>query len=186
MTKKRGERYIINETEFTVLDAPKNKPVTVDIKSKYGQSGKANVKIYPMNNRGSGTIHITKISKGEFAHVKIVAFKVVKFLLDNIISGKMISKDIEAMKRKSAVKIDTKKAGSNCEKCESRFDSDQDLEEHNRDNHEATKVACMLSGNDYDGKGNLKHHTESVHGTKQYNKCEFCERGFTTSHRYCS
>ena len=62
ITQKRGDRYIINETEFNVVDAPKNKPATVEIKSKFGQSGKANLKIYPINNRGSATIHITKIS----------------------------------------------------------------------------------------------------------------------------
>ena len=101
MIKSRGDRYIINETEFNVVDAPKNKPACIEIKHKNGQSGKANLKIYPINGRGGATIHITKISRGDFEHVKLLAFKVVKFLLDSIISGRLESEDIDKMRNNS-------------------------------------------------------------------------------------
>ena len=61
-----------------------------------------NLKIYPINGRGGATIHITKISRGYFEHVKILAFKVVKFLLDNIISGRLESDDLEKMRQAEA------------------------------------------------------------------------------------
>ena len=108
MAKSRGDRYIINETEFNVIDAPKNKPACIEIKHKNGQSGKANLKIYPINGRGGATIHITKISRGYFEHVKILAFKVVKFLLDNIISGRLERDGLEKMRNNSVVKTDRK------------------------------------------------------------------------------
>ena len=53
-------------------------------------------KIYHINGKGGATIHITKISRGDFEHVKVLAFKVMKFLLDNIISGNFESEDIES------------------------------------------------------------------------------------------
>ena len=66
------------------------------------------VQIYHINGKGGATIHITKISRGDFEHVKVLAFKVVKFLLDNIISGNFESEDIEKMRIKSFSKTSTK------------------------------------------------------------------------------
>ena len=47
--QSKGDRFIINETEFYVVDAPKNKPACIEIKHKTGKSEKANLKIYHIN-----------------------------------------------------------------------------------------------------------------------------------------
>ena len=49
MIKKKGERFVINGVEIGIIDTPKNKPVSVEIKPKYGLTGKANLKIYDKN-----------------------------------------------------------------------------------------------------------------------------------------
>ena len=70
MTQTKGNRYIINGIEIGVLDTPKNKPINIDIKPKMGLTGKANLKIYEMNGKGGATIFISRVSGGNFSHVK--------------------------------------------------------------------------------------------------------------------
>ena len=89
MLKKKGDRFVVNETEIAVADAPENKPVTVEVKYKAGRTGKAQLKIFGKNNKGIGTIMVTKISGADMIHVRNLAFKVVKYMLDNIISGEI-------------------------------------------------------------------------------------------------
>ena len=50
LTKKKGDRFVINDVEISIADNPENKPVT--IKSKTGPTGKANLKVYDKNRRG--------------------------------------------------------------------------------------------------------------------------------------
>ena len=59
------------------------------IKSKTGPTGKANLKVYDKNRRGGWTIMVTKVRGGDLVNVKNLAFKVVKYLLDNIIAGEL-------------------------------------------------------------------------------------------------
>ena len=81
----KGEQFHINGVDLTVADTPKNKPISMEVKDKGGLTGKANLKIYEVNMRGSATIMVTKISGGEMSHVKVLAFSVIKFLLNKII-----------------------------------------------------------------------------------------------------
>ena len=49
LTKKKGDRFVINGVEISVADAPENKPVTIGIKCKTGLTGKANLTVYDKN-----------------------------------------------------------------------------------------------------------------------------------------
>ena len=98
MMKVRGERYMINGVEIAVVDAPKNKPSVVDVKPRNGLSGKANVKIYDMNKNGGATMYINQRSGSSMVHVKTLAFKVIKFLLEKLMSGDIEENDIEKFK----------------------------------------------------------------------------------------
>ena len=162
MIKSRGDRYLINETEFNIVDTPKNKPACIEVKHKTGQSGKVNFKIYPINGRGGATIHITKISKGDFEHVKVLAFKVVKFLLDNIISGNIDSEDIERMKKKS-VSIKDKKSVDTGGVGEEFSGKQESLKKHQENHVEGEKIECEKCDEKIWKPEELKYHSRSVH-----------------------
>ena len=56
LVKKKGERYVINGIEIGIVDNPENKPICVEIKAKTGLSGKVNLSVFGVNDRGSATI----------------------------------------------------------------------------------------------------------------------------------
>ena len=66
------------------MDNAKNKPIKIELKPTKGSSGKANIKLYDVNNRGGATMMITKVTDGNFSHVKVLAFKIIEYLLDDI------------------------------------------------------------------------------------------------------
>ena len=194
IAQNKGDRYNINDTEVNIADAPKNKPACVEIKPKFGQTGKANLKIYAKNGRGYGTIHITKISKGDFEHVKILAFKVVKYLLDKIIAGELQNEDMEKMKNKAGSKIGKKVYHHCCKSCGSKFATDQDLIVHMKTDHTEKKVMCDSCENNFltleeleqhekqKHTSNFKHqefedHKQNKHEQNSF-KCQLCEHKF--------
>ena len=81
---KKGRKLTINDRNLQILDIVKNQ-FKIDIKPLKGQSGKINIKIYPANKSGIATMMITKTKDSELVHVKTLAFKVIKYLIDGII-----------------------------------------------------------------------------------------------------
>ena len=65
-------------------------------------SGKAQIKIFNINAKGGGTIMIQKRSGVGFQFAKELAFKVIRFLLNEMISGNILMTDIEKFKRKKS------------------------------------------------------------------------------------
>ena len=53
-----------------------------------------------MNNRGGATMMITQRSGSDVVHAKTLAFRVIKYLLDGLISGDIKENDIEKFKKK--------------------------------------------------------------------------------------
>ena len=51
-----------------------------------------------MNAKGSATIMVSKVSEGDLEHVKVLAFEVVKYLLDGIIDGEITDEDFDNFK----------------------------------------------------------------------------------------
>ena len=168
IAQNKGDCFNINGIEVNIADAPKNKPACVEIKAKYGQTGKANLKIYAINGRGGGTIHLTKISKGDFEHVKILAFKVVKYLLDGIISGDLQTEDLEKMKKKSGSKKGRKKYIYDCKNCGRKFKTEQDLTIHVKRDHTEIQEECFICDKEFLTREHLKEHQKEEH--KEHHK----------------
>ena len=98
LLNKKGSKLLVNDREVRVLDNAPNKPIKLEVKPIKGPAGKANIKIYKVNKNGSATMMIQKPSGCELLHVKTLAFKVVKYLLDGIIDGVLSDSDLEMMK----------------------------------------------------------------------------------------
>ena len=152
--KKKGEQFSLNGIELTVSDTQKNKPVSIQIKPKGGLSGRVNLKMYGINNRGGATIIITKVSGGDFIHVKTLAFKVIKYLLDRIIAGNITEEEIVSFKKKS---------GNKAEEAE-----------------EAKENICDSCENVFPTEHGLKVHRTRIHPIDMKLNCERCEKRFTT------
>ena len=117
---KIGDRYLVNGVEISILDAPENKPVVIEVKLKSGKNGKANIKIYD-----TGTMFINKRSGNIFEFAKEFAFNVIGYLLNQMISGEIKMEDIEGLKMPGTTNEDTK-----CEICEQTFVNQQGMKLH--------------------------------------------------------
>ena len=163
MFKKRGDKFKINGIELSISDAPKNKPVTIELKPVTGVTGKANLKIYDVNNRGGATIMITRVRNSDMNHVKTLAFKVIKYLLDGIISG-CISEDRLATFKRNISKGQKKKKVNNCVVCDEVFPSEQELQEHRAHAHRVSMhFKCDKCAETFKDRNELSKHVQQVH-----------------------
>ena len=149
MFKIKGERFIITGIEMSISDTPKNKPINIEIKPLQGLTGKVHLKIYDINGRGGATIMITKVSGGDLIHVKTLAFKVIKFLLDGIITGDITDKNVECFKKKTVAK-----------------------------NQKPNEFACDFVETVFPSKKGLMEHKKKVHVTSMRYDCCSCEEKF--------
>ena len=94
-----------------------NKPIKLEVKPLKGLIGRTNIKMYDVNKNGTATMMISKVSGGELVHVKTLAFKVIKYLLDGIIDGVLNNRDLEMMKEDSC----DKQQPLNCDVCYKSF-----------------------------------------------------------------
>ena len=142
LIKKKGDRFSINGIEIAIADNPFNKPVSIELKPKVGLTGKVNLKVYAKNGGGGATMMITKPRGGDMVHVKDLAFKVIKYLLDNVISGDIDKDDIELMRKKSVSKSEKKECENKCNVCKKKFKTNKGLKLHMTRVHK-TIVACV-------------------------------------------
>ena len=165
MTQKKGDRFVINGVEVRIADAPPNKQISIDVKGKHSRTGKANLKLYGKNKGGSATIMVTKPSGGEKIHVDTLAFEVIRYLLDNIISGDVTMEDVENMRRKNTSKEEKKKnlkSEFKCEICENSFATNQGLKTHVTRIHKDSGV-CDLCELIIVEKETLEEHKQTIH-----------------------
>ena len=106
MMNKKGAKYRVNGIDIRILDNSKTKPIKVEVKPLKGPSGKVNLKIYIVNGNGIATMMIQKTSNSEMVHVKVLSFKIVKYLLDGIIDGEISDDEIKNMKQVSNGKLE--------------------------------------------------------------------------------
>ena len=132
MMTKKEKRYFVNGRELRILDNAKNKPTKVEIKPLKGPSGKVNIKIYSVNAKGSATMMVSKVSDGGLSHVKALAFKVVKYILDGYIDGEINDKE-EFQKNPNGVgaKIgDLTDESLDCDSCAKTFKTKHGMNIH--------------------------------------------------------
>ena len=126
--REKGGRYLVNGVEIGILDAPKNKSIIVEVKFGKSMSGKANIKIYGVNKAGFATLMVTKPKGIGYEYSKILAFKVIKLLMDGLIDESISEKDIREMKMKK--NEDKKKVGNViCDLCHKKFVNSQGVSE---------------------------------------------------------
>ena len=176
LMNEKGERYLINGIEVAIADNPPNKPIIVEVKPKVGLTGKANLKIYDKNRRGSATILLTRAKGSEMLHVRTLGLQVIKYILDEIISGSLETKDIVRVKSKVATKIIEK--GDICEK---KMKMNQDMSKHITKEHEAQYLIkctdCETVGNVQD----LASHNTQTHKPEKIVECEDYESQMQTA-----
>ena len=158
LTKNKGDKLLIKGVEISIADAPLNKPATITIKTKNGITGKANIKFYSKNKRGTASILVTKVRGGTVRDVSNLAFKVVKPLLDDLISGEIEWDDIIQMR----IKKDKNKKKKPCEKSENSVSSQEKLDTH-KDVHEGNCGTGDLCGSPFIGNKELKKHGKGEH-----------------------
>ena len=157
--KKKGEKFALNGIELSIADKQKNKPINIEIKSKKGFTGKVNLKIYDVNNRGGATMLITKPSGGEMAHVKLLAFDVIKFLLDNIISGNITDEHMAGYK----VKVVEAEIKNKCVVCEKVFTTENRLQLHLSKFHASNGNKCDDCEEEFYSLDDLEKHRIRKH-----------------------
>ena len=168
MLDKKGMKYFVNEREIRILDNAKNKPIKIEVKPLKGETGKVNIKLYNVNNKGGATIMISKVSDGKLFHVKALAFKVVKYLMDGIIDGEINEEDIESFKQdpNGSEGVDVEeglsKESLNCLVCDKVFKTRHGLHIHcSKLNH--TTMKC-------------RKHIRKDHEVLQLFQCEYCDK----------
>ena len=113
---KKGLKMSINNRKMRILDNAKNKPIKIEVKSHKGVSGKVNITIFKPNKSGSATIMIQKTKDAELVHVKTLAFKIVKYLIDGIIDEEIKEDDLNGFKESENENLTKKKLY--CDICE--------------------------------------------------------------------
>ena len=173
MMDKKGTKYFVNKREIRILDNAKNKPVKVEVKPLKGATGKVNIKIYNVNAKGGATMMISKVSDGKLFHVKTLAFKVVKYLMDGMIDGEIKEEDIENFKL-NPDGIETEKDGAEesprCFICDKVFKTKHGLNIHSAKVHEDVLINF--------GSNPLNQHMENEHEVIQIFKCDYCDEKF--------
>ena len=173
LMNEKGERYLINGIEIAIADNPQNKPIIVEVKPRVGLTGKANLKIYNKNGRGSATILLTKAKGSKMLHVRTLGILVIKYMLDGIISGDLETKDIVRLKSKVAKKILDR--GEVCEK-EIRINTDRNkhMQAHGREN----LSNCTDCEKIFPTVQKLASHKKKVHNTVGPIRCGKCSKMF--------
>ena len=165
MLDKKGMIYYINGNQLKILDNPKNKPIKVDIKPQKGPSGKANIKIYNVNNKGYATIVISKVSDGTLQDVKTLSFKIIKYMIDGMIDNEISKTDLENFKihpngdHGNTNDLDERP----CEKCGKTFKTKNGLAIHIQKHVKESEVKCSKCDYQPISDIDLRNHFQSSH-----------------------
>ena len=97
-------------------------------------------------------------------HVKTLAFKVVKYLIDGIIDGEIKEDDLNRFKE-SMTKPDEDELNMYCDKCRKNFKTKSGMRIHLENIHGIQQEACCEScGRVFKTKRGMIKHIEKTHG----------------------
>ena len=88
----QGSELKVNGTELRIKNTPKNNPMKVEIKSKEGETGKAQIQMYNPGKKGA-TLLITKASGEGFDVVKTIADQFIETFLNIYMKGMIKGED---------------------------------------------------------------------------------------------
>ena len=124
----QGAEFIVNGIELKIKNTPKNKPMKVEVKSKEGELGKAQIQMYNPGKKGA-TLLVTKSSGEGFDVVKTIADVFIEMFLNVHLKG--LIKGEEEMKQ--YIRSENKCKGTDsfkCDKCEKSFSTKHGLSIH--------------------------------------------------------
>ena len=181
---KKGRKLTINNRKLRVVDNAENKPFKqfkIEVTPPKGLSGKVNMKIYGANKAGIATFMITKTKDSQLIHVKTLAFRVIRYLLDGIIDGVIKGDDFDDY-------IEVSKSGgdgsntegtSRCDQCDETFKTKNGISIHmekvHRNHHQNR---CVFCGNIFDTEEDIRLHIKMEHRENQDFRCEKCNFTF--------
>ena len=179
MLDKKGIIYYINGTQLKILDNPKNKPIKVGIKPQKGTSGKANIKIYNINNKGYATIVISKVSDGTLQDVKTLSFKIVKYMIDGMIDNEISNTDLENYKMHTNGDHELDEVPE-CKKCGKTFKTKSGLAIHIPKHVKESEFKCSKCDYETISDIDLRNHFQSSHEPNRKNKQQPLDRNSTS------
>ena len=179
---QRGKQSELNGVTYRVLDT-RIKGVELEVEIQVSESKKAAnskgvaiVKLYGPNKKKEDTVTVTKSKESDIKFVRILALKIIKPLIDNILS-KDSTKDIAGNEQPNL--------GYKCKICDKCFISESGMKGHMTKMHkEDTRIQMT---ND-DSEVLLSEGSESdfdIQEEKKYSsKCCQCEIHFEASTKY--
>ena len=177
---KKGERFLINEIEISITDTPKNRPMIIGVKPKDGISGKANLKLFEINNRGGATIMTQRAKGGDNMTVRALGIKVIKYLVNGLIAGSIKEEDFQKFKIKNQIVADNRSKSefeNRCQICEKGFRTEQGVKLHMNRIHEGV-IRCNACIKTFENESEMKIHMNRIHEHERETKCESCEKRF--------
>ena len=157
--KRKGDRYVINGVEIAVNDNHHTKPYIIEVKQKTGRTGRANLKIFGVNKNGGGTIMISKSSGVDFVYAKVLALKVITYLLDGIITKSIKHDDIVRMKKNMSIRSSK---GVKCDLCENSFVNMQGLRLHTTRMHNKSNTENKCNSSEKKEKEELELDSHTI------------------------
>ena len=157
--KRKGDRYVINGVEIAVNDNHHTKPYIIEVKQKTGRTGRANLKIFGVNKNGGGTIMISKSSGVDFVYAKVLALKVITYLLDGIITKSIKHDDVVRMKKNMSIRSSK---GVKCDLCENSFVNMQGLRLHTTRMHNKSNTENKCNSSEKKEKEELNLDSHSI------------------------
>ena len=137
----------------------------MEVKPKGGLSGKANLTIFDKNNRGGATIMVSKVKGGESKHAIILGTNVIKFILDEVIEGRITEENIGQYKIRNDKMVgnsNQQSKRSKCQICEKDFQTEQGLKSHMTRMHKEQNY-CEICRIKFRDQGEFKKHVEFEH-----------------------
>ena len=179
----KGLKLSINDRNIRIVDNARKKPIKIEVKPPKGPAGKVNITIFDANKSGSATIMITKTKDAQLVHVKTLAFRVVKYLLDGIIDGEIKESELDSFKDDflKPGMIDTEDDNLSCEVCEKTLKTKNGLKIHKTRAHKQEKrIRCDVCKLSFPKNEDLKKHNEKCI-SNNVKRNFFLKRGYESS-----
>ena len=171
----QGAEFKVNGTEMKIKSTPKQKPMKVEVTTKDGVTGQAQLQMHTPGKKGA-TVQITRASKEGFDTVKIVANEFIETFLNILLKGLITGEE----DMKEYIKI-SKEEKFKCDKCEKDFSTNHGLKIH-LSWHTKNKVT-----KEKDEQRPINRNSPSLSFTQKTNErsiCEWCDEKFTGAMKY--
>ena len=155
--QKPNFQFIIDGREVRIKNVPritKTSPTTIEITTKKGEVGCAGIQFFSSK---TSSIMITKQSRYEIIMVKALAFKIIKPLLNGLVSGDLNEESIMKLEKKPFDKTIGKFKPSDCTQCGKTFVNSHGVSVHMAKIHERKCAGCQ---NTFQTTNELKVHEE--------------------------